>query len=213
MAFMNLAGYGTGFFVQKDGWILTCLHVVREADHMNVLISTGETLSAAIVEQDPEHDLALLWIRGHGPAVVPISFNENIALGDEIYTLGFPVPSLQGFNPKLTSGIVSAVTGLMDNPDVVQISASIQPGNSGGAVISEGGLIGVASSTVNPEDFLARTGSFPQNINYAIRTDPALRLLERRKVDPGTTNFESKKLAIQNLTKATVLILVYRLSC
>lgn len=101
----------------------------------------------------------------------------------------------------------------MDNPDVVQISASIQPGNSGGAVISEGGLIGVASSTVNPEDFLARTGSFPQNINYAIRTDPALRLLERRKVDPGTTNFESKKLAIQNLTKATVLILVYRLSC
>jgi len=58
---MNLAGYGTGFFVQKDGWILTCLHVVREADHINVLISTGETLSAAIVEQDPEHDLALLW--------------------------------------------------------------------------------------------------------------------------------------------------------
>lgn len=88
---MNLAGYGTGFFVQKDGWILTCLHVVREADHINVLISTGETLSAAIVEQDPEHDLALLWIRGHAPAVVPISFNENIALGDEIYTLGFPV--------------------------------------------------------------------------------------------------------------------------
>jgi len=61
---MNLAGYGTGFFVQKDGWILTCLHVVREADHINVLISTGETLSAAIVEQDPEHDLALLLDTG-----------------------------------------------------------------------------------------------------------------------------------------------------
>jgi S1-C subfamily serine protease len=211
MAGQPLAGYGTGFFVHNDGWILTCYHVVSDADLIKVLLSTGETLPAVGVERDTEHDLALLRISGYAPAIVPFSVDESIALGDEIYTLGFPVPNLQGFNAKLASGIISSLTGLMDVPYVVQISAPIQPGNSGGAVISDRGcLIGVASSTVKPKDFLARSGTLPQNINYAIRTDPALRLLERRKVDPGITNFESKKLAIQNLTKATVLILVYR---
>jgi serine protease Do len=165
--------------VHKDGWILTCNHVVSQADQIKVLVSTGETLPAVRVEQDPEHDLALLRIQVHTPAVVPISFDESVALGDEIYTLGLPVPNLQGFNPKITSRIISSLTGLMDNPDLVQISVPIQPGNSGGAVISgQGYLLGIVSSTVKPKAFVATTDTLPQNVNYAIKTGPVQRLLE-----------------------------------
>jgi S1-C subfamily serine protease len=212
MAGQGLTGYGTGFFVHIDGWIVTCDHVISGADLIKVLISTGETLPAVTVEQDPEHDLALLHVSGAAPGVVPISANESITLGEEIYTLGFPVPNLQGFNPKLTSGIVSSLTGLMDDPYVVQISAPIQPGNSGGPVIScKGPLIGVASSSVKPKTFLEMTGSFPQNINYAIRTELVHLLLERQKIAPVTPQLESQISAIQNLTKSTVLILTYAL--
>jgi S1-C subfamily serine protease len=213
MAGQGLTGYGTGFFVHNDGWILTCNHVVSNAELIKVLVSTGETFPAVCIEQDPEHDLALLRISGHAPAVVPIPALQTITLGDEIYTLGFPVPQLQGFNPKLTSGIVSSLTGLMDNPYVAQITIPIQPGNSGGAVISEQGcLIGIASSSVKSKTFVELTGSFPQNINYAIKAEPVQLLLDRQKIVPESSRLESRQVAIQNLTKSTVLILTYSLS-
>jgi S1-C subfamily serine protease len=212
MAGQALAGYGTGFFVNIDGWILTCNHVVSNADLIKVLVSTGETLPAVRVAQDPEHDLALLRISARAPAVVPIPVQVSATLGDQIYTLGFPTPSLQGFNPKLTSGIINSLTGIMDNPHVIQISAPIQPGNSGGAVISiQGSLIGVASSSVKPEAFLGIAGTLPQNINYAVRTEPVQLLLDRQRIAPENSYFEDSRSAIQNLTESTVLILIYSL--
>jgi hypothetical protein len=111
-----LVGNGTGFFVGKRGWILTCYHVVSAADQLQVLISNRQILRCTIVDKDSEHDLALLRVQDGAPAVVPIALDQP-ALGDDIYTLGFPVPELEGFNPKLTSGIINSLTGPLDDPD------------------------------------------------------------------------------------------------
>jgi S1-C subfamily serine protease len=161
---------------------------------------------------DEDHDLALLRIARQGPGVVPLASEAEIALGDNLYTLGFPVPNLQGFNPKLTHGIVSARTGLMDEPGFLQISAPIQPGNSGGAIVSTRGcLIGIASSTIGTRLFLQASGNLPQNVNYAIGLRPIHEFLQRAKVELATAGFEDKNMAIENLSKATVLILTYKL--
>src|SRR5258707_14578873 len=99
---------------------------------------------------------------------VPMVYDGDPDLGDRIYTLGFPVPYIEGFNPKLTAGIINSLTGMEDDQDTLQINAQTSPGNSGGAVISERGiLVGVVSSTVTPEFFREHTGAFPQNVNYA----------------------------------------------
>lgn len=77
-------------------------------------------------------------------------------------------------------------------------------------MISEKGiLMGVVSSTVTPEFFREQTGVFPQNVNYATKSRLARALLERQGASPDTASFQTKKLAIQNLSKATVLFLTY----
>jgi S1-C subfamily serine protease len=210
MVFESLTGYGTGFFIDKRGLILTCYYVVDGANSIKILMSTGETRPAGIVDKDCGHDLALLRVNVEAPAVVPMAYDENPDLGDEIYTLGFPVPFLEGFNPKVTAGIINSLTGMEDDSDALQISAQTSPGNSGGAVVSEKGiLVGVVSSTVTPEFFREQTGVFPQNVNYATKSSLARPLLERQSASPETAAFQTTKLAIQNLKKATVLILTY----
>jgi hypothetical protein len=204
------SGNGTGFFVGRSGFILTCYHVVEKAREVKVRVSTGESLAAVTVCTDPGHDLALLHVQCDAPAVVPILLDQNAALGDEVYTLGFPVPRIEGFNPKLTSGIVNSLTGARDNPDYLQISAPVQPGNSGGAVISEQGyLMGIVAGRLKETVFLRETDVLPQNINYAEKASLAGTLLESQNVVLETNGFHSKKEAIQNLEKATALILVY----
>lgn len=214
----GLVGSGTGFFVGKQGWILTCNHGINDADQVKVVISNGETLLAAVVDKDAKHDLALLRVQREAPAVVPVLLDQSFldqsaALGDEIYTLGFPDPELEGFNPKLTSGIINSRTGPADDPDYLQISAAVQPGNSGGAVIAEQGyLVGIVSGKLKEGVFLKETDVLPQNLNYASKASLARTLLEDQNVALETTVFQTKKEAIPNLEKATVLILVYRSS-
>jgi S1-C subfamily serine protease len=96
MVFESLIGYGTGFFIDKRGLILTCYHVVDGANSIKILMSTGETRAAGIVDNDRDHDLALLRVRHEAPAVVPMVYDEDPDLGDEIYTLGYPVPFVEG---------------------------------------------------------------------------------------------------------------------
>jgi Trypsin-like peptidase domain len=210
MFFESLTGYGTGFFIDKRGLILTCHHVVDGANSIKVLISAGETRAARIVDIDRDHDFALLCVRHEAPAVVPMVYERDADLGERIYTLGFPVPYIEGFNPKLTDGIINSLTGMEDDSGTLQISAQTSPGNSGGAVISENGiLVGVVSSTVTPEFFREQTGFFPQNVNYATKSSLVRPLLERQSARPETAGFQTTKLAIQNLKNATVLILTY----
>ncbi len=160
---------GTGFLLNDDGIIITNKHVVGGANEkitvtfqLNNKIITKE---AQFVYGTMDHDLAIikiemsgLGIRGMLPYGVDI---REPKLGEQISVLGYPMPGIMGQSIKLTNGTVSSINGFMDDKNQFQISAPIQPGNSGSPIIDKyGNVIGIAVSSL-------RTG---QNVNYALKS-------------------------------------------
>lgn len=204
------SGSGTGFFVDPSGFLITCAHVVNGTGEIKVIISNGEILSAKIYRIDIPHDLGLLKVEHQAPAVVPVPSDAEPLIGDRVLTLGFPVPSVEGFNPKLTDGIISSLTGVRDNPDDVQITVPVQPGNSGGALISENGtLLGVVAARANEETFYAQSSSLPQNISYAKKSALVRGLIQNSGLHPVAETASDRASAIKNLVQATGLVLAY----
>jgi len=120
---------------------------------------------------DESNDLALL----QGPAA---SFKEfakirdrSIRSGDSVVAIGFPYHGLLTSDFTVTTGIVSSLSGLLNDTRVLQISAAVQPGNSGGPLLDTGGLIvGMVAAKINALKFVRATGNIPENINFAIKT-------------------------------------------
>ncbi len=91
-------------------------------------------------------------------------------LGATIFTIGFPRPSLQGFSPKVTKGVISGLNGIKDDISQYQIDAAVQPGNSGGPLADENGnIVGVIVGKLNDSYLIKNHGSIAQNVNYAIK--------------------------------------------
>ena len=99
------------------------------------------------------------------------------AEGEKVFTIGYPASSVLGERPKYTEGVISAVTGIRDDPTVFQITVPIQPGNSGGPLFNQRGeVIGIttASLSLRAAEVL---GAIPQNINYALKSSFVKNLL------------------------------------
>lgn len=161
-------GSGTGFVVAADGHLLTNAHVVEGAE--SVRVKKGrEMYDAKVIGVDRETDLALLKIEAQIPPVV-FAGRELGQLGQTVFTVGFPLPDLQGSEPKVTKGILSGLKGLQDAPTSYQIDAAVQPGNSGGPLCDDSGnVIGVVVAKLNAIAVLGATGNMPENVNYAIK--------------------------------------------
>ncbi len=101
-------------------------------------------------------------------------------------TFGFPLSGLLSSGPTLTTGDVSALAGLRDNPTNIQISAPVQPGNSGGPLLdSQANVIGVVVSKLNAARIAEMTGGdIPQNVNFAVKGTEALAFLRANGVQP-----------------------------
>lgn len=218
---------GSGFLITDDGYIITNDHVVRGSKWVQIMTETG-LKDAKIIAQNQKDDLALLKIDGSYTAA---NFaNELTAqLGQTIFTLGFPIPELQGFNPKITKGVISSLNGMHDDIREYQIDATVQPGNSGGPLADENGnVIGVIVARLDDNFVMQNTGSLPQNVNYAVKKSCVLAFLDKypdikKRIDPymglGTVVEESpqsstptdKKLtfeeAVSKVQKSTVLIM------
>ena len=96
-----MRGIGSGFFITKDGYLLTNFHVVKEAERVEVQYKTN-VFKAKVVEVDPVNDLALLKVPGTDFAPLAISRKDSADLGDEVFTIGFPNIQMQGVKPKYT---------------------------------------------------------------------------------------------------------------
>ena len=170
---------GTGFIITPDGHILTCAHVVEKARAIKVLL--GERiLDATVVRRDSESDLALLKVTiGEPLPALAFARDRSSTLGQDVFTVGFPNPELQGEGAKLTKGSVSSLAGTQDDPRYYQISVPIQPGNSGGPLLDGNGeVVGVVVARMRDNLVLKLSGSLPQNINYAIKSAYALSLID-----------------------------------
>ena len=184
---------GSGFILPSRLLAATNYHVVEGATSVEVWSpQLGEWYPTRIVRSDPANDLALVEVpEAMRPSATAVVYgyrsSTDIRVGTEVHAIGFPLSGVLGSRPRFTTGTISADVGISDDPRLVQTTASIQPGNSGGPLVDAfGQIIGVVVSTLNSELFLERTGSVPQNVNFAIKID-YLRLLAGDQFgEPGT---------------------------
>jgi len=166
-------GTGTGFVVHPDRLILTASHVVEDATAITVSCNGQPPVRAAVTSSSPTVDLAVLTAAADlgTETFLTLSTNHQTALGDPVFTIGYPTPALLGRDAKYTNGTVSALSGLGGDASFLQISVPVQPGNSGGPLVNENGqVIGVVVATADAPAFLAATDSIPQNINWAVKS-------------------------------------------
>ena len=162
---------GTGFVISASGHIVTNQHVVAGCGEIRGNLTGDPSTTLRLVSSDESNDLALL----QGPAA---SFKEfarirdrAIRSGDSVVAIGFPYHGLLTSDFTVTTGIVSSLSGLLNDTRFLQISAAVQPGNSGGPLLDTGGLIvGMVAAKINALKFVRATGNIPENINFAIKT-------------------------------------------
>ena len=164
---------GTGW-ITRNGFIVTNFHVVEDQNNIKVRFNTIETdtYSAEILISDKYNDLAILKLKDverTKPQGIPISTIQP-KLGEEVFTIGFPKPDVMGNKQKITDGIISSLSGIQDDPRLIQTTVPIQGGNSGGPLLNmKGEVVGVITSTLRA--LITKNGlDIPQNVNYAVKS-------------------------------------------
>lgn len=141
---------GSGFIINKDGYILTNNHVVENATDITVKLGDGREFKAKVVGRDPKTDIALIKIETSNLPVIPFGDSDKLEVGEPVMAIGNPF----GLNQTVTTGIVSAKgrfigEGPYDN--FIQTDASINRGNSGGPLInSNGEAVGINTAIFSP---------------------------------------------------------------
>jgi len=174
---------GSGFFVTKAGEILTNHHVVDGCKSITVFNGKGERFGAVIRHFDSPNDLALLWAFTKPDAIASFRSAETVRAGEDVVVFGYPYSGLLTSSGNVVTGTVTALEGLRNDDRFFQVSAPVQPGNSGGALLDRGGnVIGIVQSKLDAINVAAVTGDIPQNINFAIKGSVATRFLANNGV-------------------------------
>lgn len=209
------SGSGSGFFISDDGLFISNAHVVEDSAKIEVKTAAGKK-SATVLRVDKDKDLALLRVSVVKGSVTALNLSTNVlGLGAQVFTIGYPLVELQGSRPKFTDGRVSSLAGVRDDPDEVQISVPVQPGNSGGPLADmNGDIVGVVVGRLNDVRVIETTGSVPQSVNYAVKGTRLLQFLRENKdlapgVSFGSSSRRTQEEAIQAVEKASGLVLTY----
>jgi hypothetical protein len=159
-------GLGTGFVVRKDGWVATNFHVVRGATAVTVVFSDHREFPVVeIMNANRLHDLVILRIDAKNLPVLPIGDSDQVRPGDSVLAIGHPL----GLEDTVSNGLISAVREVHAGLQVLQISAPIAPGSSGGPLFNDRGeVIGVATA-------VSTSG---QNLNFGLPSKYVTDLLQ-----------------------------------
>jgi Do/DeqQ family serine protease len=165
---------GSGVIVDaKAGLVVTNHHVIEDAEQILVTLRDGRTVSAEVVGTDAETDVALIRIPSNNLTAVTLADSDKVQVGDFVVAIGNPF----GLGQTVTSGIVSALgrsgLGIEGYEDFIQTDASINVGNSGGALVNlRGELVGINTAILAP-------GGGSVGIGFAIPTNMVQRVTEQ----------------------------------
>lgn len=201
---------GTGFAI-ADGYIVTNYHVTNGAKTIKVRGVNGDmkkVLKAYVVASDRDHDLAVIRIvdkKFEGFDNIPYCIGKSLPeVGDNIFVLGYPMTSTMGQEVKLTDGIISAASGYKGDQSMYQISAAVQPGNSGGPLFdNEGNVIGIVCAK----------HADAENANYAIKVSYLHSLVNTSGL--GIKMSDNNKVKSKSLSKKVKQVkpFVYLIEC
>ena len=201
----DITKIGTCFAIEPDGTILTAYHVLKGASHIRIRLSNGNFSEVIHKKGSESIDLAILQIKEPTPNFLNLAPAGSVQVGDSVFTLGFPNPSILGNEPKYTNGTISSLSGLYGEATLMQTSVPIQPGNSGGPLVNENGqVVGIITSSAAALPFFKYTGSLPQNINWAIKADFVKPFLHIPETQPKKVFSLSN--AIERVRKAICLV-------
>jgi S1-C subfamily serine protease len=209
----KLQSTGSGFVVSKGGYVLTNYHVIDGCSKVQLRWSMG-VKQASIIGADEANDLAVL--RSEMGELKPLTFRDGrgIRQADPVISIGFPLTGVLAASAKVSIGAVSALAGLGDDTRLLQISAPTQPGNSGGPLLDfSGNVVGVVESTINASAMLKNTGSIPQNVNFAIKSNIVRGFLDAKDISYDTATSAAKMEAAdiaERGVRATVLVECYK---
>ena len=169
------SGAGSGVIISSDGYILTCAHVVSGAS--NVTVTIGDTdYAATVVGEDSTSDIAVLKIDATGLTPATMGDSDALTVGDNVLAVGNPLGELGG---TVTSGIVSALnrsvsiqsSGSVNTMSLIQMDASVSPGNSGGGLFNMNGeLVGVVNAKSSDSD--------AEGLGFAIPINDAMKVAQ-----------------------------------
>lgn len=172
---------GTGFFVNSNGVLVTNFHVAGGCSRVTITDS-GEV--AKPIAEDRFNDLIALRVSGGGHEHAKLADRASIAQGDPVFVFGFPLGEILSTTGNLTSGNIAALSGLGNDSRMMQISAPVQPGNSGGPVVGEdGAVVGVVTSKANVLRIAQVTGDIAQNVNFALTLGTLIQFLDLHRID------------------------------
>lgn len=176
--FQIASGAGSGVIISEDGYILTCAHVISGADTITVTTSEGNEYPADVAGSYPDGDIAVIKIEATGLQAATLGNSDSIQLAEAVYAVGNPGGTLGG---SITDGIISAtgrtITVSVEDEgsgrgskiislDVLQTSAAVSPGNSGGGLFNRRGeLIGIVNAK--------SAGESQEGLGFAIPIDTA----------------------------------------
>jgi len=149
---------GSGVVIIDKGIILTSLHVVASADRVSVVFDDGTESEATIVVRQPERDIAVLWATSLPDNLVAATMRstQDLVPGDQVIAVGFPF----GIGPSVSAGVISglrrqhrSISGDHMIEGLIQFDAAVNPGSSGGPLVTAGGeVVGIVSSILNPSN-------------------------------------------------------------
>lgn len=190
---------GSGFLVQPR-FALTNHHVVKGCTTISVRRGAN-TAVATLANASERHDLALL--RLPAPVGNAAAIRIMAALGEDAMVAGYPLSGLLADDLVVTSGQVNSLAGLGNDPQVLQISAPVQPGNSGGPLVDRSGsVVGMVVGKLDAARVARETGDLPQNVNFAIKPEVLRAFLDSSGVSYQAVGLDIRLDGIQIAERA-----------
>jgi TPR repeat protein/S1-C subfamily serine protease len=200
----------TGFFITEDGYVVTDAQV--RGTPLRLITASG-VIPARVVKVDAGNGLALLKAEGKFTALTVAPGQPQ--LGSSVATVGFPAIGLQAFVPTLSKGEVASASGAGEDAHYFPTSASVRPGNSGGALIDQAGnVLGVVSSKSGRGDGSGANGAARDEVSFAVKSSVLLSFLDSvpevaSKLKAPAAKEGSFQEAAARAEQATVLVLGY----